>query len=74
VGEHVFLNVKENISSLRLRSFPKLTTRYCGPFEILENIGPIAYIIALLASMRVHNVFHISLLKKCVLDPNHIID
>ena len=51
-----------------------LATRYCGPFEILEKIGPIAYMIALHASMRVHNVFYVSLLKKYVFDSNHIED
>jgi hypothetical protein len=74
VGEHVFLKVKEKTSSLRLGSFPKLSIRYCGPFEILEKIGPVAYMITFPASMRVHNVFHVSLLKKYVPDPNHIID
>jgi hypothetical protein len=74
VGEHVFLKVKAKRSSIRLGCFPKLETRYCGPFEILEKIGPIAYMIALSASMRVHNVFHVSLLNKYVSNPNHIID
>jgi len=74
VGEHVFLKVKEKTSSLRIGSCPKLTTRYCGPFEILEMIGPIAYMIVFPRSMRVHNVFHVSLLKKYVSVPNHVID
>jgi hypothetical protein len=74
VGEHVFLKVKEKRSSIRLGCCPKLATRYCGPFEILENIRPIAYILAFPTSMRVHNAFHVSLLKKYVHDPNHIID
>jgi hypothetical protein len=43
VCEHVFLKVKAKRSSLKLGSCPKLATRYCGPFEILERIGPIAY-------------------------------
>jgi hypothetical protein len=73
VGEHVFLKVKAKRSSLRLGIFPKLAARYCGPFEILEKIGLVTYMLALLASMRVHNVFHVSLLKKYVPDPNHII-
>jgi hypothetical protein len=34
----------------------------------------VAYMLELLASMRVHNMFHVSLLKKYVPDPNHIID
>jgi hypothetical protein len=74
VGEHVFLTVKEKRSSIRLGCCSKLTTRYCGPFEILENIGPVAYMIAFPTSMRVHNVLYVSLLKKYVLNHNHIID
>jgi hypothetical protein len=74
VGAHVFLKVKAKRSSLRLGSFPKLAARYCGPFEILEKIGSVAYMLAIPASMRVHNLFHVSLLKKYVLDLNHIID
>jgi hypothetical protein len=61
-------------SSLILGCFPKLKERYCGPFEILENIGTVAYMLALSTSMRVNNVFHVSVLNKCVLDSNHVID
>jgi len=70
----VFFKLKAKISSLRLGSFPKLEAKYCGPFEILENIGPVAYTLTLSASMRVHNVFHVSLLKKFVPHSNHIIN
>jgi hypothetical protein len=74
VGDHVFLEVKTNRSSLKLGGCTKLATRYCGPFEILERIGPVAYMLALPASMIVHNVFHVSLLKKYIPDANHVID
>jgi hypothetical protein len=74
VGDHVFLKVKTNRSSLKMGSCAKLATRYCGPFEILERIGPVAYMLALPASMNVHNVFHVSLLKKYIPDANHVID
>jgi hypothetical protein len=74
VGEHVFLKVKVKRSSLILGSFSKLAERYCGPFEILENIGSVAYMLALYASMRVHNLFHVASLNKYVHVPNHIID
>jgi hypothetical protein len=74
VGDHVFLKVKANRSSLRLGNCSKLAARFCGPFEILERIGPVAYMLALPASMTVHNVFHVSLLKKYIPDPNHVID
>jgi hypothetical protein len=70
----VFLKVKAKRILLRLGCYPKLAAKYRGPFEILEKIGLVAYIIALPTSMRVHNVFHVSLLKKYVLDPNHISD
>jgi hypothetical protein len=45
VGEHVFFIVKEKRILLRLGSFLKLATRYCGPFEILEKIGLFAYML-----------------------------
>jgi hypothetical protein len=57
VGDHVFLKLKANRSSLKLGSCAKLVARFCGPFEILERIGPVSYMIALPASMSVHNVF-----------------
>jgi hypothetical protein len=74
VGDHVFLKVKANISSLKMGNYSKLEARYCGPFEILERIGPVAYILSFPASMTIHNVFHVSLLKKYVTDRNHVID
>jgi hypothetical protein len=74
VGDYVFLKVKANRSSLKLRSCTKLAARFCGPFEILERIGPVAYMISFPASMSIHNVFHVSLLKKYIPDTNHVID
>jgi hypothetical protein len=74
VGDHVFLKVKANRSSLKLGKCTKLVARFCGPFEILERIGLVAYMLAIPASMTVHNVFHVSFLKKYIPDPNHVID
>jgi hypothetical protein len=74
VEEHVLLKVKPNKISLKLGSCTKLIARFCGPFEILDRIGPVAYMLAFPASMNVHNVFHVSLLKKYAHDPNHVID
>jgi hypothetical protein len=74
MGEHVFFKVESKRSSLRLGSCPKLSARYCGPFEILGKTGKVGYMLAFSASVRVHNVFHVSLLKKCVCNPDHIID
>jgi hypothetical protein len=66
--------VKPKKSSLKLGSCTKLAVIFCGPFEILDRIGLVAYMLALSASMNVHNVFHVSLLNKYVHDPNHVID
>ena len=63
VGDDVFLKAKTNISSLKMRNCSKLATHYCVPFEILERIGPVAYMFTLPTSMFIHNVFHVSLLK-----------
>ena len=53
VGDHVYVKVKPRKSSLRLGSCFKLSPRYCGPFEILARIGPVAYQLALPADIRV---------------------
>ena len=74
VGDHVFLKVKANRSSLKLGNCSKLATCYCGSFEILERIGPIAYMLVMPASMSIHNAFHVSLLKKYIHGANHVID
>ena len=74
VGDHVYLRVRENKSSLNLGSCAKLSPRYCGSFEVLERIGPVAYRLAFPTSTRAHNVFHVSFLKKYVHDPNHVIN
>jgi hypothetical protein len=61
-------------SSLKLGNSTKLVARFYGLFEIFDRIGPTTYMIALLASMNVPNIFHVSLLKNNVHDPNHVID
>ena len=74
VGDHVYLNVRARKSSLKLGNCAKLSPRYYGSFEVLERIGRVSYRLALPTSTRAHNVFHVSLLKKYVHDPNHVID
>ena len=51
----------------------KLAPRYCGPREIFERIGPVAYQRAFPPNLRIHNVFHVSILKKYVNDDTHVI-
>ena len=70
----VFLRVKPKRSSLSLGKYKKLSARYCGPYSITKRINNQAYKLLLPAHIKVHNVFHISLLKKYVPDANHILD
>nr|CAD1827480.1 unnamed protein product [Ananas comosus var. bracteatus] len=52
----------------------KLSPRYIGPYEVFERIGAVAYQLALPPKLaRIHNVFHVSNLRKYVHDPDHIL-
>ena len=66
------LKVRVKKSSLKLGSCEKLEARYCGPFDILRRIGLVSYENVLSATIKDHNVFHVSLLNKYIHDPNHI--
>ena len=61
-------------SSLRLGSCAKLAPQYCGSFEILSRIRQVEYQLALPPNLRVHNVFHIFVLKKYIHDATHVIN
>ncbi|XP_040996121.1 uncharacterized protein LOC121242301 [Juglans microcarpa x Juglans regia] len=75
VGEKVFLRIAPMKRVMRFGKKGKLSPRYIGPFEIRDRIGPVAYRVALPpALVGVHNVFHISMLRKYIPDPTHIID
>ena len=53
----------------------KCSLRYIGPFEVLERVGAVAYRLALPPSLSsVHEVFHVSMLRKYTPDPTHIVD
>jgi hypothetical protein len=55
-------------------AYSKLAPQYCGAFEVLYRVGLVAYRLAVPPTIKAHNVFHVSLLKKYVHDANHIID
>ena len=75
VGDHVFLKVMPKRGVIRFRKRGKLLPRYIGPFEVLERVGAVAYRLALSPSLStVHEVFHVSMLRKYTPDPTHIVD
>lgn len=75
VGDSVFLKVAPMKGVMSFRKKGKLSPRYIGPYEILERIGKVAYILALPPELSsVHNVFHISMLRKYISDPSHVLE
>ena len=68
-GDHVFLRISPIKGVIRFGTREKLSPRYIGPIEILDSVGDMAYRLALPPSLEgVHNVFHISQLRKYVKD------
>ena len=75
VGDHVFLKVMLKRGVVRFGKRGKLSSRFIGPFEILERVGIVANRLALPPNMSgVHNVFHVSMLQKYTPDPTHVVD
>ncbi|TYK27113.1 hypothetical protein E5676_scaffold478G00020 [Cucumis melo var. makuwa] len=75
VGDMVFLKVAPMKGVLRFEKKGKLSLRFVGPFEILKRIGPVAYRLALPPSFSVvHDVFHVSMLRRYVADPTHVVN
>jgi hypothetical protein len=75
VGDLVYLKVSPMRGVMRFGKKGKLSPRFIGPFEVTEIVGPVAYKICLPPALSgVHDVFHISTLRKHVHDPLHIVD
>jgi hypothetical protein len=74
VGDFVYLKVSPTKGVQRFGIKGKLAPRYIGPYEIIEACGHMAYKLKLHSKMSaIHNVFHVSQLKKCVRLPTEVV-
>jgi hypothetical protein len=75
VNDHVYLKVSPMKGVNRFGVKGKLAPRYIGPFLILERYGPVVYRLQLPETFSaVHNVFHVSQLKKCLRIPDRTVN
>jgi len=73
-GDNFFFRVTLFTSVGRALKSKKLTPKFIRPYQILRRIGPVAYEIAFSPPLaNIHNIFHVSQLRKFVLDPSHIL-
>ena len=73
VGDLVYLKVSPMKGVQRFGLKGKLSPRYISPFEVTERVGSVAYRLRLPESMaQVHDVFHVSTLRKCLADPSQV--
>ncbi|GJV63948.1 putative reverse transcriptase domain-containing protein [Tanacetum coccineum] len=69
VGDHVLLKVSPWKGVVRFGRKGKLAPRYVGPFEIMKQVGSVAYRLRLPQELSsIHDMFHVSNLKKCLAD------
>ncbi|KAA3473936.1 reverse transcriptase [Gossypium australe] len=74
VGDKVFLKVSPWKIFLRFGRKGKLSPHFIGSYEVIERIGPMAYRLALPTKLeRIHNVFHVSMLRRYQSDPSHVL-
>ncbi|XP_073152801.1 uncharacterized protein [Henckelia pumila] len=74
VCDHVFSRVAPMKGMMRFGKKGKLAPRFIGPFKIMDRVGTLAYRVPLLPSLDgVHNAFHVSMLKKYISNPSHVL-
>jgi hypothetical protein len=74
VGDHVYLRVSPMTGVKRFGVKGKLAPHYIGPFPIIEKYEIVAYKLDLPPSLaRVHDVFHVSQLNKCLKAPIDVV-
>ena len=70
----MFLRVTPLTGVGRALKSKKLTPKFIGPYQISERIGTVAYRVGLPPHLsNLHDMFHVSQLRKYVADPSHVI-
>ena len=70
----VFLKVAPWKRVICFQKQGKLNPRYIDPLRILERIRPVTYRLELPRDLEcIHDVFHIYMLRKYILDPSHVL-
>ncbi|XP_073120566.1 uncharacterized protein [Henckelia pumila] len=73
-GDRVFLKIYPFRGTVRFGNRGKLSSRFIGPYEILEKIGYLSYRLALPPSLSgIHDIFHVSMLRKYEPDASHVL-
>ncbi|XP_028096016.1 uncharacterized protein LOC114295916 [Camellia sinensis] len=75
VADHVFLKISSRKGLMRFDKSGKLSLQFISPFVIIERIGKVTYHLALPPQLYgVHDVFHVSVLRKYEPYPSHMVD
>ncbi|XP_040939879.1 uncharacterized protein [Gossypium hirsutum] len=74
VEDLVFLKVSTWKKVLRFGRKGKLSPRFIGPYQVVRQIGPVAYQLELPPNLsQIHDVFHVSMLRRYHSDPSHVV-
>lgn len=72
VGDWVYVHLRPYRQlSICLQHHTKLSRCFFGPFQIVRRVGAVAYKLALPPSSKIHPVFHVSVLRKCLGNPSY---
>jgi hypothetical protein len=74
VGDHIYLRVSPIKDVRHFGIKGKLSPRYIVPYVIINKYGPLSYQVELPSKLSgVHNMFHVSQLKRCLKPPTDVI-
>lgn len=73
VGDYVFVKMASYRHVMRFGRKGKLELRHIRLYEITKRINRVAYQLVPASMGRIHNVFQVSLLHKCLGDPSQIV-